>query len=268
LTIQPHVLPFVVAFSLSISGCSGNAVPELGPVGPFGLDSGPSAADGSDSRESDDVLAVDARDAVARPESGPMGDAGAETDGSPGDANSGASDSSDAARPALCIRLYDPTNPDQVNKLAEQVEGDFFDRVYRDCDVSKMVRTEVDTLFNFANDLLLYSLDLWGCSKHPVMDFGLARTEFPDLTSADVARLIDHYMAAATKVLRLDAGEAAHMRADLTRLGALAVKRQSTEFALSMCTPDGGGDGDAPSPIDGGGNVADGGGDTADGGVE
>src|SRR5206468_881402 len=115
----------------------------------------------------------------------------------------------------------------------------------KDCDVAKLVKAEIDTLFMFVNDLLFFSLDLWDCSKHTATDFGLGRPEFPDMTSADVARLIDHYMAAATKILRLDASEAAQMRADLTALGALAIARPSAEFALSMCGPDGGGDADA-----------------------
>jgi hypothetical protein len=166
-------------------------------------------------------------------------------DSAGGEASPNWPDSADAARSGLCIRLYDPMKPNYVNTLAEQVEGDYLNRVYKDCDVAKLVQAETDTLFMFANDLLFFSLDLWGCTKNTAMDFGLGRPEFPEMTSADVARLIDHYMAAATKILGLDTSEAAQMRADLTALGASAIAHPSEEFALSMCGADGGGDADA-----------------------
>jgi hypothetical protein len=191
----------------------------------------------------DGAAMVDARGDGGDERGEPDRESGADTTPADGDA-AGSSEASpdqmEGGRAALCVRLYDPMKPNYVNTLSEQVEGDFFNRVYKDCDVAKLVQAETDTIFMFANDLLFFSLDLWGCSKRPVTGFGLGRPEFPDMTSADVARLIDHYMAAATKILRLDDTEAAFMRADLTALGKGAVSRQSNEFALSMCGLDGG----------------------------
>jgi hypothetical protein len=43
-------------------------------------------------------------------------------------------------------------------------------------------------------------------------------------------------------VLRLSTAEAAQLRGDVTAFGAAAITRQSEEFSLSKCVPDGGAD--------------------------
>src|SRR5207249_2716763 len=70
-----------------------------------------------------------------------------------------------------------------------------------------------------------------------VTSFGLVRSNVTELTSADAARLIDHYVGAATSILRLDATEAAQLRQDLARLAPLAVTRTSDEYASPFATP-------------------------------
>jgi hypothetical protein len=205
------------------------SMPPMDEDAPASQDAPDAGSDGRDAAR--DVGRTDG-DATTRPDaprdgSGPDGDAASE---------------GDAGRTVLCVRLFDPARPNSASMLAEQVEVDYFARLNHDCDVAKLQKTQLDTFFNFQNDLILYQLDLWGCTQQAAEGFGISRPEFPNLTSADVARLIDHYVAAATKVLMLSAAEAAQIRSDITVFGAAAITRQSDEFSLSMCLPEAGAD--------------------------
>jgi hypothetical protein len=241
----------VLAFSLAVAACSGSAPPELAH---FGTDGGGSGMDGSMPPMGEDATlpsddghddALDGRDAahdVGRADGDAATGLDARHDGGGGGQDGDAASEGDAGRTVLCVRLFDPMRPNSANMLSEQVLNDYVGRLYQDCNVSKLVKAQLDTFFNFQNDMILYQLDLWGCSQQPASGFGITRPEFPGLTSADVARLIDDYMESATKVLKLSAMEAAQMRGDLTGFGAAAITRQSDEFSLSTCVPEGGAD--------------------------
>jgi hypothetical protein len=230
---------WLLVSALAIAACSADERANAPP--------GPGAPD-ADQVDAADVDAAEER-GFDSSDTGPDGDESAPA-ADAGDAfgpdrasdDGGEADVVDASAPLLCVRLYDPAHPNQHTVLAEQVDKEYVQRVYRDCDVAKMARTELDTIFEFFNDLLFFSLDLWGCTLHQPNEFGLKRSIVTDLTSADAARLIDHYIGAATTILRLDMREAAQMRQDLTKLAALAITRQSDEFALSMCVSDAGGE--------------------------
>jgi hypothetical protein len=184
-----------------------------------------------------------------------IGPDGAASDAAPEASESGA-DASDAGRSILCVRLSDPQRPNAITMLAEQVDKEYVTRVYRDCNVARMAREDLDTIFQFYNDLLIFSLDLWGCTQRQVTTFGILRPiSVTELTSADVARLVDHYVGAAGTILHLDMAEAAQIRQDLTGLGQTAITRTSQEFALSTCGADGGTEGGDAAE---GGNASDG----------
>jgi hypothetical protein len=233
---------WMLVVSLMLWGCSGNNAPALGQV-----DWPPTGSDA----ETIEAAAVDAgADTTSTRHDGALdGDAAPRIpdDGDWDVLGSGDTmqvDVVDAARPSLCQRLVDPMRPNDITVLAESVDKEYVLRVYRDCNVSKMARTEMDSLFEFYNDLLEFSLALWGCTKDAPTQFGLRRAGFLELTSADAARLIDYYVGAATSLLQLDTNEASRMRADLTRLAGPAITRQAEDFALSMCAGDAGIDGD------------------------
>ncbi len=262
--MKSDFLHALLAFSLAAVACSGSAIPELARFAPP-EDGGSPLDDGAPPVGHDAPAAESSRDGDGArdgsTETGPKPDAGVDAP-----ALEAGSDVADAARTILCVRLYDPMRPNGITQLSEQVNKEYVTRVYRDCNVSKMARTDLDTIFEFYNDLLPFSLDLWGCTMHNAMGFGLVRANIniTDLTSADAARLVEHYVAAATSVLRLDATEATQMRLDLTRLSALGITRQSDEFALSMCTADAGADGEGGAGGDAASTGVDGEGGTAE----
>jgi hypothetical protein len=262
LSVRPSFSSFWIALSLAASACSSDATPQVAPPNTV-----PDAAPGDDAPTStEDAAAVDVGHERGTVDAGR--DVAVGPDGSASDAASeaaeGRADASDAGRSILCVRLSDPTRPNAITMLAEQVDKEYVTRVYRDCNVARMAREDLDTIFQFYNDLLIFSLDLWGCTQRQVSTFGILRPiSVTELTSADAARLIDHYVGAATTILRLDIAEAAQMRQDLTRLGQTAITRTSPEFALSTCGVDGGTEGGDAAE---GGSTGDG--DTLDAATE
>jgi hypothetical protein len=120
-----------------------------------------------------------------------------------------------------------------------QVTLEYLQFVSDDCRVAKLISSNSE-IFAFENDLLVYNLDLWGCRNRNVNRFGLIHASVTDLTSADAARLIDNYIAAATLVLELNAREATQVRQDLAQQSATAITRSGDDYALSTCTAEAG----------------------------
>ena len=108
----------------------------------------------------------------------------------------------------LCLRLDDPTRPGILTELTNSVRKEYFRLLYLDCDVGLAVRPST-IVPEFANDLIDWNFDFWGCRQSPTTKFGLVRKGTRELTSADAARLIDHYLEAATLVLSPECTRAA-----------------------------------------------------------
>lgn len=143
----------------------------------------------------------------------------------------------------LCTRLDDPGHPDHINVLSQNVALEYLHLVALDCRVANLSSSN-DTTFVFANQLRVFNLALWGCWSNPPADFGLVPEMIGELTSADVALLIDVYLQAAVIVLELSSGEVDALRGSLVDLGALAVTRNANAYALSLCDAGGAGAGD------------------------
>src|SRR5206468_11751647 len=118
---------------------------EPAPLAPSGDDAGSDtgAPPPSDDAEPAEATASDAAKADAADEEAATSDAAA-PEVADGATESGV-DVADAGRTVLCVRLFDPTKPNAVTVLAEQVDKDYVTRVYRDCTVAKIARTELDT---------------------------------------------------------------------------------------------------------------------------
>jgi hypothetical protein len=187
-----------------------------------------SPADNSTAASSGELIAEDAAEA---------GESDASAEGA-ASADSGTPDGPSAL--TLCLRLQDPRRPAGTVQLSLMVQQAYVRLVYLDCDVAAMIAQDEDTLSEFQNALVAWNLHFWGCDDQPPTDLGILRAGFDGVTSADIARLIDHYIASANQVLVMSAGEEGSMRAALASLGALAAPRASNEFSLSTCTADAG----------------------------
>jgi hypothetical protein len=149
----------------------------------------------------------------------------------------------------LCLRLRDPERPVKVLELSQDVRSRYLTFVATDCMVSGLFAVPSATFAAWSNRLYDWNLDLWACTDHAATGFPLVHAEVDDLTSADEAALIDDYLEAATRVLRLSLPEATRMRQDLERLGMAAVTRQSDERLFSECDAE---DAGAPDAAEGG----------------
>src|SRR5205085_5795933 len=141
--------------------------------------------------------------------------------------------------------------PARVAQLSLMVQRAYVRSVYLDCDVGRMIAANEDTLSDFENAVVAWNLQFWGCNDQTTTTFGILRAGFDGVTSADVARLIDHYVAAATPELSMSPPEVLSMRAGLEKLGAPATIVASAEFSLSRCdggagATDAGKDGEGP----------------------
>ena len=142
---------------------------------------------------------------------------------------------SEPGRIPLCLRLRDPDRPVKVLDLSHDVRSDYLTFVATDCMERGLFAVPGASVVAWSNDLYDWNLDLWACTDHAATGFALVHSEVTDLTSADAAVLIDDYLEAATRVLRLSPPEATQMRQDLVRLGTAAITRQSDEHLFSEC---------------------------------
>jgi hypothetical protein len=135
----------------------------------------------------------------------------------------------------LCLRLRDPDRPVKVLDLSQDVRSGYLTFVAADCMVRGLFAVPSATVAAWSNRLYDWNLDVWACTDHAATGFALVHSEVTDLTSADAAVLIEDYLEAATRVLRLSPPEATQMRQDLVRLGMAAITRQSDERLFSEC---------------------------------
>jgi hypothetical protein len=152
-----------------------------------------------------------------------------------GSPDSEKNDAVEAGRVALCVRLSDPDRPVKVLDLSADVRTGYLTLVARDCTMDGLFPTRSATLAAWSNRLYDWNLDLWGCTDRAATGFALVHSEIVDLTSADAALLIDDYMLAATRVLKLSPSEATQVRQVLEQLGVAAVTRQSDDHPYARC---------------------------------
>lgn len=217
------MLFFLLAVAGS-TGCSGGEGPEV-----------PSSSDAS----AIDVV-TDAGGRDAEPDAANSFDAS--TRSAPEDGGKDASSDEVAPGATLCVRVDDLQHPDVLNQLTVNVTRQYLRLAGSDCDVAKVIPSNDET-YLFANQLLEFNLALWGCAGHPPpTSFDLIPTSVVELTSADAARLVDHYIEAATIVLELSPREEARLRQDLLQLSDLAGAIESSDHLLSRCGDDAGSD--------------------------
>jgi hypothetical protein len=168
------------------------------------------------------------------------------------EADASSADIAEAARIPLCLRLTDPDRPGRLLDLSADVRSGYLSLVAADCRVEGLFPTRSSTLAAWSNRLYDWNLDLWGCTDRPATGFALVHADIHDVTSADAALLIDDYLLATARSLRLSPSEATQMRQDLVALAEAAITRTSDEHPHSSCSAcDGAADPDA-TPRDGG----------------
>lgn len=94
----------------------------------------------------------------------------------------------------LCARLTG--NVDH----AYNVGTAFGKATHADCRVKWVIPRMQGPLVDYKNELVIWSLELWGCQGTPVDTFALVHGT-PTLSPGDVTLLTDHYMAAAQNEL-------------------------------------------------------------------
>jgi hypothetical protein len=161
-------------------------------------------------------------------------------------------DSAEAARIPLCLRLSEPDRPAKVLNLSADVRTGYLTLVAGDCRMEGLFPTRSATLAAWSNRLYDWNLDLWGCTDRRATGFALVHDEIGDLTSADAALLIDDYLLAANRTLKLSRSEATEMRQDVALLGVAAITRQSDEHPFSGCSACDAGPEADPPPGEGG----------------
>jgi hypothetical protein len=219
-------------------------------IGIAALDSDAQVVEGDVAELDDGDASPAAESAIAPDEAGP-GDA--TTFDATDDHAREPNDSS--ATPALCVRLENPLLPAGTAQLSLMVQRAYVAAVYQDCDVGQMIAADEDTLSDFQNALIAWNLQFWGCNGQTTTTLGIVRAGFDGVTAADVDRLVDHYVAAATEVLSMSSPEALSMREAFAELAAAATLRASNEFSLSRCDTLDAAAADAPEGgVEGGGS--------------
>lgn len=151
----------------------------------------------------------------------------------------------------ICGRFLDPGG------VVRRVAREYQRAVFNDCRVAGMI-TRLEETSDFANAVVRYSLWLWGCpGTMKDAEFGLVY-QAPELSRADAALLIDHYLAVSTDLLELSGPERAAMRAELARGAAAALTNPSeSTLTMSVCTSGGeGGQGGAGGELGAGSSGA------------
>lgn len=143
----------------------------------------------------------------------------------------------------LCARLSLKTS------RAFQHSRAFAQAVYADCRLSWLVPLGPN-LDEYRQQLTIWDLEFWGCQGEPVTTFGLVWGT-PELSSGDVAALIEAYLVATDAVdaqLGLSPAEYREMKSALERLGVPYIADRSSEPSNPSCGAGGaGGEGGAGS---------------------
>lgn len=126
----------------------------------------------------------------------------------------------------------------------------FAKATFGDCRVRWLVPlgTQLD---EYRQQLVVWSLEFWGCQGRPVETFGLVYGT-PALSAGDARILNQHYLATAEAELDLSPGEYVQMQTALERLANPLITSASSEPSQSVCTGGAGGAGGA----DGAGGAA------------
>jgi hypothetical protein len=136
---------------------------------------------------------------------------------------------------------------DNPSVLSKRVADTFITLIAADCEVVGLYVDHVDELFVFANELVHWNVELWGCSDAMPQRFGLVYRD-PPLSRGDTARLIDHYLDLVKRELVLGSAEERAMRAWLERLGRGATKLDSAAPSRPMCDGETGAGGAGGAP--------------------
>jgi hypothetical protein len=129
----------------------------------------------------------------------------------------------------------------------------FAKAVFADCDIRWVVPLGSD-LDEYRQQLVVWSLEFWGCQGNPVTDFGLVWGT-PELSAGDAGLLVDHYIATANAELALSIEERVDMASALNRLSEQLISSASVLPSQSSCMRNIGGAGGAA----GAGGTAEGG---------
>jgi hypothetical protein len=140
----------------------------------------------------------------------------------------------DGEQLGVCARLSG------LVQLADNVGRAYSVAAYADCRIQWVIPLGAP-LYDFRNELVAWSLGLWGCpGRSPVDTFALVY-ETPALSPGDATLLTEHYMKAAQTELDLSSGEFDEMQAALGRLAAPLLSGTSTEPSNSQCVAAGAG---------------------------
>jgi hypothetical protein len=132
--------------------------------------------------------------------------------------------------PTLCTRLRG-----LEDSLQRHVSDTFEGNVYCDCRVARLIKElDVKADAEFLSRLDKWSFRLWGCGPEEAEGFALAPGA-PELSERAAELLIEHYLAAATLVLRLSRSERAALQQKLEELSQSAIQSDAEESALSDC---------------------------------
>ena len=138
--------------------------------------------------------------------------------------------STSTSPPTLCTRLKG-----LEDTLQRHVSDTFEGNVYCDCRVARLIKDlKIDEDAAFLSRLDRWSFLLWGCGPEEVEGFALA-ADAPELSGRDAELLIEHYLAAATLVLRLSRSERAALQQRLEELSQSVIQDDAEESALSDC---------------------------------
>jgi hypothetical protein len=134
----------------------------------------------------------------------------------------------------ICVRLDSPT------KLSFEVTKLYELKVYDDCRINWVsgLYLAIDERVEFLNNLVAWNMALWGCSTPAPTDFRLIHVS-TELTTADAALLVNHYLDAAQQKLSMGAAEISEMRSALEKLSA-PLTIASTKFSHPNCVNNGG----------------------------
>jgi hypothetical protein len=154
-------------------------------------------------------------------------------------AGGGGPPTGDGEQLELCARLSG------VVDLADSVTRAYAKATNGDCAVKWVIPRTQAPLIAFRNELVIWSLDFWGCQGAPVDTFALVY-DAPALSPGDVTLLVDHYMTAAQSQLDLSPGEFEEMQAALRRLATPLITGSSTEPSNPQCLAVGGAGGNGP----------------------
>jgi hypothetical protein len=151
---------------------------------------------------------------------------------------------------AACTAITTPACPDRLDTWDFEIVIDYAVAVTSDCRFGNLGLTTSDQVASYLNDLLAFTLELFGCPAQGLQSGPLTDRLIPSVlashtfTTADLQGLSDVYVAAFSQAFAdfgLPAPTAAQvsaLRAQLTYLQSkVPNKTTGTTFSLSTCSP-------------------------------